>query len=430
MKVYDALVVGSGVSGLTCATFLERRKKSVKVITRDVVAGGKTHTIEHGGRTHHGARVYFFRDYHLLTWLARKHGIRMERLTRFDNAVEEGGRVVYRTNREVMSGERNLRTPLQAARYLWHRHRLLKAHASGRPDRETLAQLARPFARWVQEHGYTFLWYPATRAYQNVGFGHLDEEPALYVMRMMSWGVLYSALRGYVRIFPDDVSALFRAMAAGLDIDYNTSFAKMEKGADGVWFVRTDRETYCTRTVVFCCSPLLLDFTPYWGTAAATIFTRENVRAQTFGTAMYEVDGWFDVQSRGFLHNTGEKAAMLSAARSGTLPSGRECYTTFFYTGDEARFGDRLTYRRDRPEMVTRIAADITRDGGTNVTPFYYREWPEFFTRFTADAVAAGQSVALERLNGTNNVWYIGSLIALESCRELSRYARWIAGRI
>ncbi|RYZ77448.1 MAG: FAD-dependent oxidoreductase, partial [Proteobacteria bacterium] len=48
-KTYDAIVIGSGIGGMTAATLLARAKKRVLLLERHTVPGGFSHTFKRKG---------------------------------------------------------------------------------------------------------------------------------------------------------------------------------------------------------------------------------------------------------------------------------------------------------------------------------------------------------------------------------------------
>ncbi len=422
---YDVVVVGAGVSGLMTANFLKQKNKRVKVITREDVPGGKVKTFQYGGVAHAEARVYFFSDYSILFPLVKKFRLPMENLDAADNAYLKNGRLVYKTNRQLAAEKKSISALVHLVRYLAHRRRLLKAVETQSLSSAQMDELAMPFNSWAETHNYGFLSYVADRAFENVGFGSLDNEPVLYVLRMLSWGVFAAAMTGRIKNFPNTVTELLERLAEEQNVSYSTGFETMSRHG-GSWKIQTSNGQLEANHVVFCCSPLQLDFSRYFGPDAQDIFTSESIHAKTFGVAMYEVADWFDHQTRGFLHNTGKDKSMLSAVRNGTLDTGNGSYTTFFYTGDKTTFGEKFRPAEQRTDLIDSIAADIEADGGKVINAFFYKEWPDFHTRFTRPAVATGRPLAFDNCNGQNNVWYVGSLNAHESFREISRASkRW-----
>lgn len=182
-------VIGGGLSGLIMADSLQGKGyENVTVFEKDERLGGKLHTIWYKGRSHELGAIFGLPSYLNLNAL-------MERLN-----IKIDGPKLSRINCNA-NGEKTMQIPKELlGDFLEELNRLPDVLVTYKSleyvsIQDVESSLMLPFSNWCDMHKFKILKTVYVHYFTIFGLGNIDEVPALYVLRIMSYEHLMSFMQ-------------------------------------------------------------------------------------------------------------------------------------------------------------------------------------------------------------------------------------------
>lgn len=422
-------IIGAGPGGLSLARMLtERGLRDVTVLERADRVGGKSLTITHEGLGHEVGTCYHTYGYTYVRRWMREYGMRAHRLRRHvihpcDGAPMEFGAFVA----EGAHG----RLYAELARYARTWMRFFTRQELGRGRAAFDVEMAQPFGQWLRERGFGAVERFALRSMTAMGYGHLDQTPALYGLRWNTPSLLLSAAALRVDEPVPGWSHLWQSMAATLDVRLGWDTTSVERGPSGVRVIARDGRTLRFDHIVVT-TPLdeCGGWLPLSDTERALFGA---FRWSQYNTSLVVAEGWFTREdTRSFeaslrgadgprlghvlvARRTGDKTP-VAAARS---DSRRHVYVVYQYGSPQT---SELSLRG-------RLDTDVSACGGRVVDVLGTYRW-RYSPKLTPDAIASGAVWELEALQGRHNTWFTGACLSHEAVDTIVDYNVKLADRM
>lgn len=182
-------VIGGGLSGLVMADGLQRRGyKNVSLFEKEDRLGGKLNTIFYRGKSYELGAIFGLPSYTNLENLMKSLGIKADGPKLSRTNYNSDGRKVMPIAKEELAGfvEEMDRLPQVLSKYKSLESPSIK-------DLET--PLMVPFSKWCDFHDFKVLKTIYLHYFTIFGLGDIDEVPALYVLRTMSYKHLMSFMK-------------------------------------------------------------------------------------------------------------------------------------------------------------------------------------------------------------------------------------------
>ncbi|MDP2313275.1 MAG: FAD-dependent oxidoreductase [Pseudomonadota bacterium] len=422
-------IVGAGPAGLSLARILtDRGFRDVTVLERSERVGGKSLTIQHEGVGHEVGTCYFTEGYtQVRAWMRRygmtSHRLRRHVIHRVDGTTTDFGHFVSGGSRARMCDE--------LWRYGQHWLRFFTMQELGR-DRATFdAEVSVPFGEWLRERNFPGIERFALRSMTAMGYGHLDQVPALYGLRWNTPSLLLSAAAMHIDEPVPGWSHLWQSMAATLDVRLGWDTAHVDRGPRGVEVIAKDGQRLRFDHLVVSTPP---DECGAWLPLAddeRAVFGR--LRWDQFATTLVVADGWFrhedthsfEASLRGadgpllgnilVARRTADKTPVAEARTDARKP----VYVVYQY-------GNRQLSDTSLRERVTR---DIARQGGKVAQVLGQFRW-KHSPKLPREAIAAGAVWDMEALQGKRRTWYTGASLSHESVNNVVDYNVKLADRM
>ncbi|RME26403.1 MAG: hypothetical protein D6798_06800 [Deltaproteobacteria bacterium] len=422
------VIVGAGPGGLSLARILtDRGFANITLVERSRRVGGKTLTFHHEGIGHELGACYTTWGYTLTHEWMREAGITAHRLPTHVIHLPDGRVIDFK---EFVLGDHKVRAYGQIAEYNQRWLAFFRNQQLMVDEARWIADVARPFGRWLDDHGLDVVKRFAWRTMTAMGYGHLDAVPALYGLRWNTPSLLLSAAMLRVDEPVPGWQHLWQHLAWHLDVRTDTHIQRVQRSEHG-HVIHTDRgELRASQLVVT--SPL--DEARSWlpmTDEERDVFGR--IRWSEYVSTLVQVEGWFrnedthtyaanlygaDGDRRGGLmvaRRTGDKTP-VARARSTTRPDLYVCYQY----GVPGASGE---------DLLERLQADIRADGGRVVTVHRQARW-RYAPQLDSDAIAQGYAWRLEGLQGVDDTWYTGASLSHEAIDSIVDYNQWLADRM
>lgn len=421
-------IVGAGCGGLSLARILtDRGFANITLVERSKWVGGKTWTYQHQGLGHELGCCYQTWGYtHLRDWM-EEAGISSHRLPDHVIHLPDG---TVEDFKEFVLGRNKLAAYAQIAEYNQRWLEFFTRQQLRRKQEEWNADVGRPYAAWLDEHGLDVVKRFAWRTMTAMGYGHLDEVPALYGLRWNTPSLLLSAAALRVDEPVPGWGALWKYLASTLDVRESTTIQRAERRED-CHVLHTDKGELQARHLVIS-SPLdeaaqWID----WTAAEQAVFSR--IGWSEYVTTLVHASGWFKREDthtyarnlfgansdrRGHLmvvRRTGDKTP-VAQARSAERP---DLYVCYQYGGPG------LT----QEELEARLRADIHDQGGTVEEIIARARW-KYAPQLDLQAIRQGYAWRLEDLQGNQRTWFTGASMCHEAVDNIVDYNTWLADRM
>ena len=422
-------IVGAGAGGLSMARILtDRGLANVTVLERADRIGGKSLTVPYQGVPHEMGACYTTSGYtHALRWM-EEFGIERQRLPRHVIHLPDGTPQDFR---DFVLGSNKVKAYLEIARYLWvwWRRFFTRQHFA----RKTEAfdkEFSKPFGTWLDENGFAVVKRFSWRTITAMGYGHIDEVPALNGLRWNVPSLILSAAAVRVDEPIPGYTALWQNIAWNLDVRLEHHIERVTRHGDR-FEVETNHGTLHFDHLVIS-SPL--DDLATWMELRGD--EEEYFSAISWGeyvTTLVVAEGWFQADNtHSFAANlygaNGERRGHLMVARrtgpktpvSEAREEGRpDVYVCYQYGGEGMT--DEV--------LEERLAADIAAQGGRLIKVLTRSRW-KYMPRMSPEAIASGNIWRLRELQGKQNTWYTGASLSHEAVDNIVDFNMQLADRM
>ncbi|MDP2307481.1 MAG: FAD-dependent oxidoreductase [Pseudomonadota bacterium] len=433
-------IIGGGPGGLSLARLLTERKiADVVVLERDAQVGGKSLTVTVDGLGHEVGTCYLTTGYRTVQGWMREAGMSNYPLKHHVIHTELGETQDFKAY--VLGKGGPMKAGLQMARYVadwlvFHEWDIHGCRDDTKGTRGGLMkdEMAQPFGEWLKERELDVIARFALRTMSIMGYGGLDEVPALYGLRWNVPSIIWSAVTLQVSEMAPGWQHLWVHLASKLDVRTDQHIREVTR-ADGKYQVRTkdgllefDHLVLTTR----------LHEARGWFP-----FTEEEVAAYSIGnggmewreyvTTLVDAEGWFQEEDTHSFEAAADGTAALSQSR--LLVARR--------TGDKTRAAAaRSRTRRDvyvcyqvgNPDLKAKelqdiLERDLHEQGARNISVLQQFRWT-YSPQFTPAAIRAGAAHAMEKQQGTNNLWISGATTSHESIDNITDFNERLVERM
>jgi phytoene dehydrogenase-like protein len=433
-------IIGAGPGGLSLARLLTDRKiADVTVLERDPQVGGKALTLTVDGLGHEMGTCYLTTGYRTVqTWM-REAGMTTYQLKYHVIHTETDGAKDFKNY--VIGTGGPIKAGLQMARYVadWLVFHEWDLH--GCPD-DTAGtrgglmkdEMAQPFGEWLRDRELDVIARFALRTMSIMGYGGLDKVPALYGLRWNVPSIIWSAVTLQVSEMVPGWQHLWTHLASKLDVRTDTKIREVTRN-DGKYQVRTKDGTLEFDHLVLT--------TRLHEARGWFPFTDEEIAAYAIGngamewreyvTTLVDAEGWFQEQDTHSFEAAANGDEALSHSR--LLVARR--------TGDKTRAAAaRSRTRRDvyvcyqvgntdlkSKELQDILERDLRAQGAQNISVLQQCRW-SYSPQFTPAAIQAGNAHAMERQQGTDNLWITGATTSHESVDNITDFNERLVERM
>lgn len=417
-------IVGAGAGGISLARLLKDRGiENVVIFERTDRVGGKSLTWTWQGLAHELGTCYVGGNYGFVkTWFA-EHGLGLFRLRKSAGLRPDGSVTDFR---EFVSGPMRSRSLLEFARYSLTclGYSFCARTPAGRAFLDN--ELSKPYDQWLLERRLGMVYRFALRSMTVMGYGALQQVPALNGLRWTRPSLILKAALGEMFEPVEGWAVLWERLAAGMEIRYDAGIQDVVR--EGARYrVETAHGAEMVDHLVVT-TPL--DECGWMELPPAVSSVALNVEWHVMITTLVVAEGWFrDWDTLFFEANTLAAAGpglghILGARRTGDkvpgLPSDRpDVYVTYQYGAPLVSDEQALeTLRRDIAEMGGRVTEVIVQ-----------RRW-KYCPTLKPEAIASGMVWEMEALQGVENLWFSGATFSHESILNIAEFNAGLADRM
>jgi len=432
-------IIGAGPGGLSLARLLTDRKQAdVIVLERNGRVGGKSLTVTRDGLGHEMGTCYVTAGYTTTREWMKEAGMTTHRLKHHLMHTVEGQTIDFKDY--VLGEGGSVRAGLQMASYVgdWLNFHEWDIHGCPNGTKGTQGgfmrdEVAKPFGQWLQERNLDVIARFALRTVSIMGYGGLDQVPALYGLRWNVPSLIWSAVTLNVSEPVPGWQHMWTNLASQLDVRLNHTITKVRR-ENGVYKVVTDRGVLEFDHLVIS-SPLdeadWFPFTDEQRTAYAIGDGRLSWRE--YVTTLIDCEGWFtkeDTHSFEYAAKGSEahKSSNLlvarrtadktpaAAARSATR---RDVYVCYQYGNP----------RLSGAELFDILKRDLTKLGATNIKVLKQSRW-RYAPQLDSHAIRDGAAHGMELQQGRDNLWITGATTSQESADNIVDFNERLADRM
>jgi predicted NAD/FAD-dependent oxidoreductase len=411
-------ILGGGVSGLVLArTLADLGFERVVVFEREAQVGGKSCTVEIGGRPHDlGATMGVPLDYRRVLDFGAEAGIHTDPFP-----VEQHYSLARRREVLVHSWVELPRIVAQTAKYLALHRRTWRDGGLHLADPELHA----PWSDVVARHGLEDVSERMLCYRTGYGYGFDDEVPAVMYASLIRPQTLLGLATKKPFVWRGGTQPIWTQLAARLgdrvEIRTHTEVTRITR--DGAGAVVTSRRGSHTRTehfdrLVIACDPQqvlhVLDASP----AERRWFTQ--VRTYPYATVACEIEGLAPGRtSVGYVDENMRRDRAGHPMAWVKRYADQDIYICHLFAPDE------LT----ASEVARRIGEDVARLGGRLVRVHAMRRW-RFFPHFTSAFMRAGGLAEIDRWQGQHATYLVGEVLSFATMARVAELAFDFAHRI
>lgn len=406
-------IIGAGPAGLSLARFLNGRGGiAVTVFEAKGQVGGKSWTFREGDAVCEMGTCYATRaDRHVRAWIRE-----LDLGTRRLGASSVDGTDYFDWARDAPGAPLSL----QVLHYLWAAARLRRAVRARPEDERVRAEAAQPILYWLRERKLTKMERLHYRALTNMGYGALDETPAIQAVRWVDLSLIVSGRLNDLVMPAIGWTPLWQRLSEDLDVRLNSPVTAVERTANGVRLTAAGQVHDFDKVV---CAIPLDDFAALGDPTESESWINRHVRWNRYATTLLAVDDWFTEENvRSF------EAGITLGAPAGRLMSARhEAYSSEL--GGHLYVLNQLGGDYTGPELAEIAMAEIRNDGGRPKAVILQKLW-KYFAQYTPEGVRAGLLQRLEAMQGEANTWYTGATFSHEAVSKITAFNESLAERI
>jgi cyclopropane-fatty-acyl-phospholipid synthase len=220
-------IIGAGPSGLSAALELKNQGyTNVVIFEKEAEAGGKTHTVDIGGKIHDlGATMGVKKKYAVVERLAKEHG---QRTIPFPTEVDYD----LKTGRPVAPSRGDaLKKKVQGLVYLLKYNDITRDVGKGLEIPPV--ELADPWQVVMNRHGLGYFGEQLKTYLTGYGYGG-PETPAVFAMRMFDPDAIVGAALSDPIMWENGTQPIWKGVASQLNVRLNTTIEKVERSETGI----------------------------------------------------------------------------------------------------------------------------------------------------------------------------------------------------
>lgn len=421
-------IVGAGAGGLSLARILtDRGYANVTVIEKRSRVGGKSLTWHHEGLGHEMGACYSTFGYTTTREWMKEAGITGHALPRHVIRLADGKLEDFK---DFVLGEHHVKAYAQIVEYNERWLRFFSRETLGTHPTEWDQEVGQSFGAWLRGHGLDVVARFALRTMCAMGYGHLDEVPALYGLRWNTPSLLLAAATLKVDEPVPGWQHLWQHLADRMDVRTGVEIQKVERNGDHHLLHTDQGDLRFDHLVISSALDQAAEWFPF-ETAEQDVIGR--VHWHEYVTTLVDVDGWFtDADTHSYAKNlmgangdrrghllvarrTGDKTA-VAKIRSATRPDVYVCY----------QYGEPHFTAEDLGRM---LAEDIAEEGGRIKQTFARIRW-RYAPQLGESDIRAGYARKLEDMQGRHHTWFTGSTMSHEAVDTIVDYNAFLADRM
>jgi hypothetical protein len=416
-------IIGAGAAGLSAAHYLRQQGYThVTVLEKEAQVGGKCHTVHVDGRAYDlGAFT--------LTW-GYKHTLALARAKKIPLTDQPIRQVFNRRTGEISSIRDALLKDYSLLALSWASLRYLLLlfryrRFLGQPGFRGLAQrheLTIPFGEWVRRKRLLPLLELMRLPVKDMGYGDPEQIPVAYILKYISfWNFITLMLYGmgwlhrWPKRFVHGFQSLWKGIAADLDVRLGVTIERIERTDGRIRLFLAGQPTPLEYDhLILACPldkalPLLASATP----AEKRLFSQ--IQYQDYFVTLGRAPN-VRYETIDALHGL-RQGHVWEMMRS--WPQSNVC--VFYGVGDGQMDGRDITrfIEQDVPALYP---------GGYLEKVETQIKWP-YFPHVSAEALRQGYYDELEDLQGTQNTYYTGGLLAFEVVENVVAYSHALVQR-
>ena len=409
-------IVGAGPGGISLARLLkDQGVGNVVIFERTDRVGGKSFSWNWQGLAHEMGTCYAAGSYGVVKEWLRHYGVGLFQLKKSAALLRDGSIVDFRDYVNHAGRLASYRELLRYTRACFgYSVRARTAAGRAKVDRE----LSQPYGQWLTERGYNSIYRFALRSMTVMGYGALNQVPALNGLRWTTPGLIRAASKGQMYEPAEGWAVLWERMAATMDVRYGAGIQRVVR--EGARYrVETSQGA---ETVDHLVVTTPLDECNWMELSPAAQRVAAQVEWHGVITTLVVAEGWFrDWDTFFYETNTLEAGGsrfghILGARRTGDkvpgLPPDRpDVYVTYQYTN--ASVSDE--------QALTTLREDIAEMGGCVKEVLLRKRW-KYCPTLTPEAIASGMVREMEAMQGVDNVWYSGATFSHESVFNIAEF--------
>ncbi|MEO3944087.1 FAD-dependent oxidoreductase [Gorillibacterium sp. CAU 1737] len=406
-------IIGSGMSGAAAAHYLRKKGYTrLTLLEKEDSVGGKCHSITYRGRTYEMGALIGLPTSRYTMELMKDYGLEdkgplLERGF-FDREGRKISQIPVTHVPEFVKEFKDL--PALLERY----RKLQEPGFLGLPP-----DLCQPFDQWCADNGLSVTQEVFRHYYSTFGFGSVEQIPAAYVLKFLSYENLLSFIEiTHMITWPSGVRELIRRMAERVeDLHLTCGVTRMVPLPEGGVRVETDQEHFVFDRVIYTA--------PMHRLSEVLVLPEEDqellrlIRHEHFRVYAYSV--------KNLPPHSGYLPENLDPERKGEMMA-------WYFRWKSREDNDLVTIyvmedeSRSEAEMREGIEETLRRLGGTEVRLFMMKRW-QHFPHVDAEALQAGFYERLDRLQGRDDIYYAGELFNFPTLEKCAAYSKHLVDR-
>ena len=271
------------------------------------------------------------------------------------------------------------------------------------------------FETFAARHGLDLVPALFQQVTTGFGYGYAEQVPAAYMMKYLSWPMIWDCARGNVFVWPEGIQTLWQSLSYEHDVLLGAEVQGVTRLTDGdKVVVTTTKGRYDVDYLILACP--LQKALSFLDTTAEERDLFSRIRTYDYWVLLCEIEGL--PRDTGFIRanfaarNQGH--VMIWCCRCPEAP----LYT--LYVLDDGRIGQDM--------IEANCAADLQRLGARLRKVVEARHWSYFPHVETAD-MAGGFYERLEALQGQRHTYYCGEIMSFSTLECCACYARDLVNR-
>jgi len=403
--------VGAGPAGLTAAEALrEKGYRNMVILEKEAAAGGKCHTIEIDGRNYEMGAGIIASGNTTIMGLVEKYGVAL-------SPVVFSGENLYDPATGGLSKD-TFSLPEKIS-YFWqlllrYRRQLARLPGVQLPGHlDVEAELYDNFHHWAKAHHIPLVEDRFERFFTGFGYGYWEDIPAAYTLKYYDWPSLVSFLRKEIYTFPEGIQELWKKIAAGYEVHYDSPVKRISRNGEGILAEAGGRSFQADVLLLACPLDDSLAFIDA-GEQETALFSK--IQYMDYRTYVCRVSD--------FPRQTGFIPSHFHPSKKGHPVFWYKRYTdddlyTFYVLSDFSVTDD---------VIAQNLEDAIGKLGGHLNKLELVLKW-KYFPHVGTGDMQEGFYQQLEALQGVKNTYYLGEIMNFSTVELSAAYSRGLVGR-